>query len=256
MKRLASLMAVVLAVAATPAFSQSESSAVPLNNFASSSMVIPTMANVAGQQGARFQSHVSIMNPTTNAFPVRVSFYDAAGTKTTATIQLAAGELKVYENFMDSVLKLTGAGAARFETDDSAGGQRNNRFILSSEVWTTSAAGRFGTTVPAFEFAGSDSKSFAAGITVDPSARTNVGCFNQSASANNIKVTIYDGTGKSVATLTLSLLANAWGQTGVGANVVGGYAVFEPSESAVCWASVVDNSSNDGRFVSAAEYAP
>jgi len=249
-------MTVALAVAATPAFSQSDAIAAPLNNFASSSILIPTMANVVGQQNARFQSHVSIMNPTTNAFPVRVSFYDAAGTKTTATIQLAAGELKVYENFMDSVLKLTGAGAARFESDESAGGQRNNRFILSSEVWTTSTLGRFGTTVPVLEFAGSDTKSFAAGVTVDPSARTNVGCFNQSSSANDVKVTIFDGAGKSVATLTLSLPGNAWGQTGVGANVVGGYAVFEPSDSAVCWATVVDNGSNDGRFVSAAEYAP
>src|SRR5204862_95005 len=54
----------------------------------------------------------------------------------------------------------------------------------------------------------------------------------------------------------LNLAANGWGQTSINAIVSGGYVVFEPEDSAVCYAVVVDNSTNDGRFISAAEYKP
>ena len=38
--------------------------------------------------------------------------------------------------------------------------------------------------------------------------------------------------------------------------VSGGYVQFDPTDSAVCYAVVVDNATNDGRFISAAEYKP
>ena len=107
------------------------------------------------------------------------------------------------------------------------------------------------------EFAGSSSRSFAPGITVDSNTRTNIGCFDQSGAANSVKATILDNTGKQIiGTVTLNLAANGWGQTAVTTIVSGGYAQFDPSDSAVCYAVVVDNSTNDGRFVSAAEYKP
>lgn len=254
MKRIL-LTAALAAAVAGPAFSQDDTSANPLA-FASDYQTIPTMANVPGQQGAVFSSHVSIMNPTSAAFAVNVSFYDAAGTKKDATISLAPGELKVYENFLDAVFHVNTAGAATFSAPEASGGGHNNRFILSTEVWTTGAAGRFGTTVPVLEFAGTAARSFAAGVTIDATTRTNVGCFNQSSATNAVKATVFDGSGKSVSTINLSLPPNAWGQTGATGSVSGGYVVFEPSDAAVCWAVVVSNSSNDGRFISAAEYTP
>lgn len=259
MKRLTTLALLALALGvAAPAFSQSEESAREPLTFASSFLTIPTMANTPGQFGAVFQTHVSIMNPTSNAFPVHVSYYDASGVKKTADIPLAAGELKVYENFIQSVFNVSGtAGAATFATDDTPGGTHNNRVIVSTETWTLNAAGdRFGTTVPVLEFPGTDSRSFAAGVTVDSSSRTNVGCFNQSGSVNEVAVAIFDGAGKQVGSANLSLPAHAWGQTGVSANVTNGYARFSPADAAVCWAVIVNNKSNDARFVSSVEYTP
>ena len=256
MKKIVSLLTAALAVAvALPALSQDEQSANPLA-FASDFQTVPTMANVPGQQGAVFQTHISIMNPTAQSFSVKVAFYDASGTKRDATIPLAPGELKVYENFIDSIFRVSAAGAATFSADETSGGGHNNRFILSAEVWTVGSGGRYGTTVPVLEFTGTTTKSFAAGVTVDPNSRTNVGCFNQSSNANAVKATVFDGTGRQVTTVNLSLPGNAWGQTGVGTVVSSGYVVFEPAEPAVCWAVVVNNASNDGRFISAAEFAP
>jgi hypothetical protein len=64
------------------------------------------------------------------------------------------------------------------------------------------------------EFAGTSSRSFAPGVTVDSNTRTNVGCFDQSGAANSVKATILDNTGKqTLGSVTLPLAANGWGQT-------------------------------------------
>ena len=39
-------------------------------------------------------------------------------------------------------------------------------------------------------------------------------------------------------------------------NTTNGTIQFDPTDSAVCYAVVVDNSTGDGRFVSATEYTP
>ena len=168
-----------------------------------------------------------------------------------------AGALSFASDFqtVPVMANIAGAGGATFQSPDSAGGTHNNRFIVSAEVRTT--GGRFGTTVPALEFAGSSSRSFSPGITVDTNTRTNVGCFNQANAANKVKATVFDATGKLVlGSVELNLAANAWGQTGISTIVSGGYVQFDPADAAVCYAVVVDNSTNDGRLVPAAEYLP
>jgi hypothetical protein len=247
-------MLLTVAAAATSAYSQAAGHIRPLA-FASDFQTVPVMANAPGV-GGTFQSYVAILNPTANAYSVTVSLYDGSGTKRTALIPLAAGELKTYTNFLDAVFNgFTGGGAVTFQSPDSAGGTRNNRFIVSTEVRTGGA--RYATTVPVLEFPGTGSRSFAPGITVDSTSRTNIGCFDQSGFANSVKATIFDSTGKqTLGSVTLNLAANAWGQTAVSTIVSGGFVQFDPTDAAVCYAVVVDNGTNDGRFISAAEYKP
>ena len=184
-----------------------------------------------------------------------MTLYDGAGAKHDAMITLAAGELKTYSNFLDAVFQFSGGGAVTFKSPESTGGTHNNRFIVSTEVRTSGT--RYSTTIPALEFAGSDSRSFSAGITVDSNTRVNIGCFNQSDAANAVKATVLDNTGKQVlGTVNLNLAPNAWGQTAVPTIVSNGYVQFDPSGAAVCYAVVVDNSTSDGRFISAVEYKP
>lgn len=246
MKRLI-LSILILAVVALPALAQRRPAA---NDFASDFQTVPVMGNTPGFGGATFQTYVAILNPTASAFAVQATLYDAAGVKHEASISLAAGEQKTYANFLGEVFGFTGGGAVTFKSPGSA-----NRFIISAEVRTSGT--RFSTTIPALEFAGSNSRSFVAGITVDSTVRTNVGCFNQADVPNNIRATILDKTGTQViGTANLSLPANAWGQTTVTSIVSNGYVQFDPAEAAVCYAVVVDNSTSDGRFMSAAEYRP
>ena len=252
MNRLLYLTALAVLVAGA-ASAQPAGHPVASSSFASDFQTIPVMGNTPGL-GATFQTYVALLNPTSSSFSVQVALYDAAGVKHDATITLAAGEMKTYENFLDAVFHVTGGGAVTFKSPESTGGTHNNRFIVSVEVRTSGT--RYGTTIPALEFAGSNSRSLAPGVTVDANSRTNVGCFNQSDVANKVKVTVFDNAGTQAGTLELNLPANAWGQAGVGAIVSGGYVQFDPSEAAVCYAVVVDNSTSDGRLISAAEYKP
>jgi hypothetical protein len=247
------LIITILAVAlAAPLFAQQ--TVRPLD-FASDLSTVPVMGNTPGAFGATFQTYVAILNPTANAFNVQASLWDANGQRHDATISLAAGQLKTFQNFLAEVFNVTGGGAVTFSSPQTPGGTHNNRFIVSTEVRTSGT--HFSTTIPVLEFAGTDSRSFVAGVTVDSNTRTNVGCFNQSANANPIKVTVLDNTGtQTLGTTTLNLGPNAWGQTGIGAIVSNGYVQFDPSDSAVCYAVVVDNTTSDGRFISAVEYRP
>lgn len=236
----------LLLIAATPLFAQRTGA---LNTFASDFQTVPVMGNVAGA-GATFQTFVAIMNPTAAAFPVEVTLYDNDGTRRTATIQLAAGELKTYANFLDQVFdNYVGGGAVTFRSSDPT-----RRFIVNAEVWTSGA--RYGTSIPSLEFAGSASPSFAAGISVDAASRTNIGCFNQSEAVNNVRATVFSASGAMAGTVDLQLGPNAWAQTGVNSTVTNGYVQFEPQEAAVCYAVVVTNATNDGRFVMSTEYRP
>lgn len=244
MKRFIFLAASILV--ATAALAQR--SVTPNDSFASNLQTLPVVANTTGLGGAVFRSYVAILNPTASSFPIAASFYDASGTKKDATITLAAGEMRVYGNFLATVFNTTGGGAVTLSSPDPS-----NRFIVNSEVQT----GNFSTSVPAIEFAGSNSRSFAPGINVNAQSRTNVGCFNQADAANSIKATVLDSTGKlTIGSVTLNLPPKAWGQTAIASIVTDGYVQFDPSDSAVCYAVVVDNTTNAGRFISAAEYRP
>lgn len=253
MKRLVRLA--LFALAAVPAFAQQHAQHPRTTGFAADVQTIPVVSNTPGVGGAQFQTYVAILNPTSAAYPVTATLYDTTGTKHTATINLAANELKTYSNFLDAVFGFVGGGAVTLTAPETPGGTHNNRFIVNAEVST--AGSRFGTTIPTADFPATNSRSFAGGISFDSTSRTNVGCVNQSDVANKVKVTVFDNSGKvTITSFDLNLAANAWSQTAVTSVVTGGYVQFEPAEPAVCYAVVVDNATSDGRFMLATEYAP
>jgi hypothetical protein len=244
------LTVLAMLFAAASAFAQARRPVA--QDFASDSQTVPVVANVTGVGGAAFISYLAIFNPTPASYSVTASFYDAGGVKHDAMINLAPGELKTYTNVLDSLYRLSGGGALVLTAPESAGGQHNNRFIVNSEI----RSGRYSTLVPVLEFPGTNTQSFAAGVSVDATSRTNIGCFNQAGVANKITASIFSNGGQPAGTAELNLPANGWGQTSVNTIVSNGYVRFVPTEDAACYAVVVDNSTNDGRLISAVEYRP
>lgn len=250
MKRIVSLTALaVVVLIAVPTYGQTPDRAASNNAFASDFQTIPVMANNAGVGGAPFISYVALLNPTAKAFAVTATLYDTTGATRTATINLGPGELRTWTNFLaENFNSFTGGGTVTFSSSDPS-----NRFVVSSEI----TSNRYATPIPALEFAGSNSRSFAPGIWVDSTSRTNIGCYNQSSATNTIVATVRDRTGaQNLGTVTMELPARAWGQRAVTSVVSGGYVQFDPTEAAVCYAVIVDNTTNDGRFLAATEYKP
>ena len=233
---------VLLAIFALPALAQPSSDA-------SDMQIVPVMGNTPGA-GASFMTYVAILNPTSTAFPIDITLHNPAGTKRTETITLAPREVKFYANFLNEMFNgYVGGGAVTFKSHDPS-----HRFLVETEVWTEGE--RYGTSIPALHSAGTNSPSIATGISVYSETRSNVGCFNQSAVPNRIQGTVYSSRGMVRSTVVLDLPANGWGQTSVNGVLTEGYVVFEPQEAAVCYAVVVSNRTNDGRFVLAKEYVP
>src|SRR6266850_1590407 len=114
MKKILQLAALSLAVVALPALSQPAGRAGNLG-FASDFQTLAVAGNTTGIGGVKFQTYVSLYNPTTSAYSVTASLYDASGVKRDASIPLAAGEFKSYTNFLDAVFNgFTGGGAVTF----------------------------------------------------------------------------------------------------------------------------------------------
>lgn len=250
------LIAFAALLFAAPLFAQNARRGSPMDSFASDLHTIPVMGNVAGVAGARFQTRVALMNPTATAFQVQATLYDTNGTAHNAVLNLQPGQVTKFENFLGEVFNgYTGGGAVVLQAADTIGGTHNNRFIVDAESYTTGTG--YGTVIPVLEFAGTSSRSFAPDVTVNSNARTNIGCFNQGSSTNTITATVHDSTGATtVGTVTLTLPPNAWGQTAVTSIVTDGSIQFDPTDNAVCYAVIVQNSTNDAHLVMASEYQP
>ena len=67
---------------------------------------------------------------------------------------------------------------------------------------------------------------------------------------------VFDASNQLIKTVSITLPGGSWGQVALGTNVVGGYISWKPSTIAYCYAVVVNNTSNDGSFIPAANYNP
>ena len=254
MKRLITLL--VIALTSTQAF---PNDLVPSRNaleFTSTYAVVPVMANLQGVTGSFFRTRVVLMNPTASPYPIEVSLFGVGGFVTKTTINMAAGQMRSYDNFLGDVLSFTGAGTVKFESQRITGGSSNFQFLVTSEVWTTSANGRYGTTVPSNFIEASSSDAYSAGVRVDATTRSNIGCFNDSSLSNVVEAGIFDSSNNLVTTITLTVDPNSWKQVSIPSAVSSGYVRFRPSQPAFCYAVVVDNTTNDGNFIPAAEFTP
>jgi hypothetical protein len=225
--------------------------------FASSFVTVPVMVNKAGLFGSFWKTRVSLLNPTALSYPIRVTLYDTSGKVSESTVDVTAGQVRNFDNFLQDVFSFTGAGAVRFDSLNVTGGSEANNFIVNAEVYTDSANGRYRTPVtPSLIEPTSSFEAYSAGINVDPNSRTNLGCFNNSASSNTVNADLFDSSNTLVTTVTVPLGPNAWNQVALPNNVTGGYIKWRISQPAQCYAVVVDNTSNDGNFIQAAEYNP
>ena len=222
--------------------------------------LVPVMANNPGQFGAYFKTRVNILNPTSFAYPIYVNLYGTGGKVGTKTISILPHEAKNYENFLQEVFNYSGAGSVEFDSwFDAPGGSPDYQFLVSAEVYTDSANGQYKTVVTTggpVDDIGPSREAYSPGISVNASARSNVGCFNDSTSSQTIQAHLYSASGNLIHTYSMNFPGNGWSQIGISDTVSGGYIRWQPLASCYCYAVVVDNTSNDGTFINATKYVP
>lgn len=233
----------------------------PKNELSTASPIItiPTMANTPGALGGIFKTKVVVFNPTNFSYPIEVSLYSTNGKVAQAVVNMAAGQIRNYENFLEEMFNYQGAGTVNFDSLSLPGGTLGFRFLVSSEVYMDSDKGRFTTVVttgPPLDPVTPGAKAYSVGITVSPTRRTNLGCFNTSFSTNLVDVEVYDSTNKLLNTLHLTVPGASWIQVPLPTPVSGGYVLWSPLSPAYCYAVVVDNTSNDGTFIPAVSIIP
>jgi hypothetical protein len=226
---------------------------------ASPVITIPVMTNAPGALGGLFKTKVTILNPTIFSFPVEVSLYGTNGFVDKTTINLVAGLVRNYDNFLAEVFRYTGAGTVNFDSLSLPGGNSNLKFLVSAEVYMDSEKGRFTTVVSTgapLDPVSPTANAYSIGIAVDGDNRTNLGCFNTSFSTNVISAEVYDSANRLVTTIGFTLGGGSWTQVSLPNAVSGGYIRWRPTSGAFCYAVVVNNTSNDGTFIPAVSYTP
>ena len=251
MKRTSSLAIAILALA-VPLSAARAAGPEPLV-AAFSRVVIPTSANLGGQGGSFFTTRLSIFNVTSQSYSIQVLHYGNDGQTRTAQIQLGPNQIRNYENFLQEVFQFTGAGAAVFNSLADT-----RLFMVTAEVVNDQGNGKFKTVVasgPLLEPSYPELDNLSLGVNVDGDTRTNLGVFNDSNEANTIDAEVYDASGNKVTTVTFDNVGSrTWAQKGLtGVTVKGGYIRWKMQATAFCWAVVVDNKSNDGTFLPAAD---
>lgn len=231
----------------------------PQLTSASSVITVPTMANTPGALGGIFKTKVVVYNPTNFSYPIQVSLYSTSGLVNQKTIDMSAGQIRNYENFLDEVFEFDGAGAVNFDSLSLPGGNSKLVFLVNSEVYIDTDKGRYKTVVMngiPLDPVSPGVSAYSTGITVDASNRTNIGFFNASSIANVIVAEVYDSSNKLIRTVSTTLPGGSWGQVPFDTFVNGGYISWKPSSLAYCYAVVVNNTSNDGSFIPATSYVP
>jgi hypothetical protein len=229
-------------------------------SLASGFWTIPVMANTPGQFGSYFKTKVVVANPTASSYTVHATLYNTDGKVNSVPIQMPAGQIRAWENFLEEEFHYGGAGAVEFDSEfEPPGGSADFKFFVTAEVYTDSPSGRYKTIVATgstIDSINSTDATYNLGISVDANQLTNIGCFNGSSVENVVSAEVYDISGILLDTITFNLKRNGWQQQGVSVAVTDGFIRWRPSLSAYAYMVVVDNSSNDGTFAPATAYVP
>ncbi len=231
-------------------------SAKDLANKASSGayQLLPTAANTPGAFGAFFKTKIDFLNPTPFSYQVFVTFQNKDGKQPSQSFSIAPNELKSWDNFLEA-FGWTGAGALQFDSFlDPPGGSDTFEFIISAEIYTESPSGKYRTPVEVESGSISTTwPAFSSGINVNSQERTNLGCVSF-FQAQTVMAEIHGSDGTTLDTFPIPLVGFGWNQIPLNLPVTNGYVKWIPSSSAHCWAVVVNNKSNDGNLIPAAQY--
>ena len=219
----------------------------------SSHLILPTSANGNGQFGSAFKTRVSIFNSSIYDYSIRAGLRVQSGEVSVQYIFIQAGHTLTFNNFLANVFAFTGGGAI-----DLDGGNIDNVFLVTAQVYVDTAAGRYSTSVQAADDLSAISpvrSGLVVGVSVNASFRTNVGCASITSTPQTVTFSVFNSSSRLMAPpFTMRLAGLGWDQAILSMPFTNGGIQIETTGDAVCYAVEVNNVSNDGSYQLAAAF--
>ena len=235
--------------------------------FAAPSMEVwvPVASHAGGLDDSQWRSDLGLLNPGATAANVQIEFFGGGGVASD-TVSVAAGAQSI---LTDVIGQLGGSGSGAIEIlSDQPLKVAARTYNQVSSTAACDPSGTQGQDYPAVASGGGLSagqSAYLAGLTENASHRSNIGVANTGTGSATVVVTLYDGSGTSLANYTVNLAAGQWAQaTQPFLNRAGqtamdsGYAtvaLLSGSGGVFAFASVIDNITNDPTTVAMQESA-
>lgn len=216
--------------------------------------LVSVAAQTPGLGGTSWRTELSLFNAGTQGASISLLFLPSGGGNVIAnSLFLSPKQSIMYANALLDIFGIAnGAGALAIEAA-SAGTVADLR--VTSRTFTTGTSGTYGQAVPDVSADALPRTLFITGIESTSAFRTNVGVVNRSSTPVTAALTLYDETGDSVSTQTVTIAANSFQQQSLAAwfPTIGGASherltmrVLSASDAAIsAYASVVDNATQD-----------
>jgi photosystem II stability/assembly factor-like uncharacterized protein len=225
---------------------------------------IPAAVHAAGSAGTNWRTDIEVYNPGSEVtvYTIELLLRDTDNsTPQSMSFTLAPGTAQRFQDLIDSVFQISGAGALRITASTGS-------LLLTSRTYNDQAEGTYGQFVPSFF----DHEAIAYGeearlihLSQSSDFRTNLGLINASPSSSLVDISLYDAAGNHLGELAFSWLRpyelkqlDKVFQQVTATPVEDGYAIITPSINSrlFAYASVVDNGTGDPVFIPAKRTIP
>lgn len=222
--------------------------------------LISAAAQQGGLGGTSWRTELSLFNAGTQSANVTALFIPSAGgSMVTRSIFLAPHQSAIYANTLLDLFGIAnGAGAVAIEaTSPSTSAQLR----VTSRTFTNGSRGTYGQSVPDVRSDDLETTLYLTGIQSNAAFRTNIGLVNRGGTDVGATLTLYDSTGNTVSTASVTIPANSYQQSslsqffpetaGRSYNAMSMRVTTTAADVVTACASVIDNSSQDPVYMQA-----
>ena len=214
---------------------------------------IAAAAHSSGVQGSVWRTDLCLLNRSADTISTGITFHRDNGETGSLPIALAAGQQMVIGDVVAQVGSV-GVGALEINSDGP--------LLASSRTYNASADGTFGLFLDGVSARGMVDEGddvWLPQLRQNPAFRTNIGLFNSGHTEARVRIFLYDASGVELVSRWRTLEADQWMQLQepfsrlAGRNDIDvGSAKVEVASGGgiVAYASVIDNSTNDGTAIS------
>ena len=220
--------------------------------------LISASAETDGVGGSQWRTELSLFNAGTESASVQLVFIPGAGgTMQSRSLFLSPMQSVTYANALLDIFGLSnGAGAIAVQADSPT---TNANLKVTSRTFTSGTAGTYGQGVPDVSTADLQQALYLTGLESDTAYRTNIGIVNRTGAPVAATLSLYDGNGNALGSVTVSVPGNNFQQAGitnwfpaVASRSLAGMslrATSDTSNAVSVYASVVDNRTQDPIYI-------